>query len=522
MAPKNTSTAATAATALLPQYITPSHESRATAPPAQPSANGLYTEAGVYRYERNRGSHEFFSPGPHSSERTVTAPSAIFNLASTIVGGGVLSLPYAFDKCGLVLTVVFMVLSAAASNFSLYVIVSCSRRGGATTYEEIVRKALGPKAGLITVTLLVLLTFLTMVAYVILVKDLVGSLGEQFLFARAISVAEKNVLTLICMTLILPVLFTRSMDALRFTSMLSLMSVLLLATAITIRAVNSLQSHEDATSSAPLSTDQVADRTIPIKLFPTHWQDPVFAFPIISISFLCHFNVLPVYRELREPTRQRLKKIVSATMFSTWVFYMLVGTMGYLFAYQLPGGVRDDILNNFSGNDTLVNVGRLGLLLTIMMNMPLIMQPCRMNIVRLSKYVIGFVKSYTSRSSSSPSSNGESIALLTTPTLPGAVTPPAVPYVSETVFHVVLTVAIIGSVLALAIVTPGVAVVWNMVGSTVGILISYVLPCVSYIRIRHSKRHSDKRKLAAWIILVVSSMMCVACTLQSISSVVGL
>ncbi|GAB9469893.1 hypothetical protein Gpo141_00007156 [Globisporangium polare] len=487
-------------TTALPLYSTNATQQQSDAGFTGNVADGPFVDAGVYRYERDRKSHEFFSPGPHSSERTVKAPSAIFNLASTIIGGGILSLPYAFEKCGIVLAFVFMLVSAMASNFSLYVIVSCSRRGGATTYEEIVRKALGPKAGLITVTLLVLLTFLTMVAYVILVKDLVSSLGEQFLFARAISVVEQNVLTIVCIALVSPVLFARSMDALRYTSIFSLCSVFLLAIAITIRAVKSLESPDG--NVAVMNTEPVS-----IKLFPSDWRDPVFAFPIISISFLCHFNVLPVYRELHKPTRHRLKKIVSATMFSTWAFYMVVATMGYLFAYQLPGGVKDDILNNFTINDSLINVGRLGLLMTIMMNLPLIMQPCRMNTIRLGKYVSGFIKTYSSRSS-----YGEDIALLTTPTAMQAVTP-AVP--NQNVFHFVLTVLLISGAVSLALVLPGVAVVWNMVGSTVGILISYVLPCVSYILIRKNRENMDRRKVTAWSILVVSSIMCVACTLQA-------
>lgn len=528
----------------------PLYTSQSQQPPSAPtSANaplssGPFVDAGIYRYERNRKSHEFFSPGPHrydtaqqlrmtmqcatvavlavwrltavmvrmccgcSTERTVRAPSAIFNLASTIIGGGILSLPYAFDKCGLVLAVVFMVVSAVASNFSLYVIVSCSRRGGATTYEEIVRKALGPKAGLITVTLLVLLTFLTMVAYVILMKDLVGSLGEQFLFARAISVAEKNFLTIACVAFISPVLFARSMDALRYTSIFSLMSVFLLAVAITIRAVKSLENPEE--SVVGIGSTELVQEPVPLKLFPTNWRDPVFAFPIISISFLCHFNVLPVYRELHKPTRHRLKKIVSATMLSTWAFYMVVSTMGYLYAYRLPGGVKDDILNNFRTNDALINVGRLGLLITIMMNLPLIMQPCRMNTIRLGKYVSGFVKTWHSKAQ-----NGEDIALLTTPTAHHEAVTPAVSHANQNVIHAALTISLVSGAVALALVLPGVAVVWNMVGSTVGILISYVLPCVSYILIRKNRPTSDRRKLTAWVILVVSSAMCVACTLQS-------
>ncbi|KAG7394346.1 hypothetical protein PHYBOEH_005278 [Phytophthora boehmeriae] len=478
-------------------------------------------DTGVYRYERNRLSHEYFSPGPLATTRTATAPSAIFNLVSTIIGGGILSLPFAFDKCGLVVALVFMIIAASASTFSLYVIVSCSRRGSAASYEEVVRKALGARAGRITVVLLVLLTFLTLVAYVILTKDLVGSLGSQFLYGRALSVAEQNVLTIVCVLLVSPALLAQSMDALRFTSVFSLVSVLVLAIAITIRAVDVVFKQKDI-------LDVESEPVIPVKLVPTTWVDAAYAFPIISVSFLCHFNVLPVYRELHKPTRHRLKKIVGATMFSTWMFYMLVGIMGYLFAFQQKGGVQGDILNNFSDDDPLVNLGRLGLLVTIQLSLPLIIQPCRSNLRRLGKIIRKLIRTsakvhYAPDSSDSENeeTTGEATALL-----PGSSSAQATAssasagvWFSDTTVHVLLTVGIMACVITLAILSPGVAVVWNLMGSTVGLLISYVLPCVSYVCIRRDKPNTDRRKLMAWIILAISSVVCTVCTIQAFVSV---
>ncbi|TMW56397.1 hypothetical protein Poli38472_006407 [Pythium oligandrum] len=473
-----------------------------SAPPSTEKDDLAMVESGVYRYER-KGSREYFSPGPHSKERTATSRSAVFNLVSTIIGGGVLSLPYAFDKCGLVLAVVFMVISAAASNFSLYVIVSSSRRGSAATYEEVVRKALGVRAGLITVTLLVMLTFLTLVAYTILVKDLVGTLAGEFLYGRLLSVAEKNVLTIICISLVSPFLFAKSMDALRFTSIFSLASVFTLAMAITIRSVYS-----------PPSDVLLLRNDVPIKLFPDNWKDPVYAFPIISVSFLCHFNVLPVYRELKKPTRRRLKNIVTCTMASTWFFYMVVGFTGYFFAYRQVGGVKDDILNNFAGNDQLVNIGRLGLLVTILLSMPLIIQPCRRNSIRLYTYVQGFLQSSNQSS--------EELRLLTTPTVTREPLQQTAPVLSPKITHALLTILILTSTVSLALVLPGVAVVWNIMGSTVGLLISYVLPCISYALIRQNKPHTDRRRLTAWVIFAISAVVCVACTVQAVLSITGL
>ncbi|OWZ21478.1 Sodium-coupled neutral amino acid transporter [Phytophthora megakarya] len=493
---------------------------------APPSSQGSMIDTGIYRYERNRASHEFFSPGPHATTRTATAPSAIFNLVSTIIGGGILSLPFAFDKCGLVVALVFMAIAASASTFSLYVIVFCSRRGRAASYEEVVRKALGARAGRITVVLLVVLTLLTLVAYVILTKDLVGSLGAKFLYNRPISEAEQNMLTVICVLLVSPALLARSMDALRFTSIFSLVSVLVLAIAITVRAVDVTFKQHDI-------QEVEAEPQIPIKLVPDSWADAAYAFPIISVSFLCHFNVLPVYRELHKPTRHRLKKIVASTMFSTWLFYMLVGIMGYLFAFQQQGGVQGDILNNFSDSDHLVNLGRLGLLVTIQLSLPLIIQPCRANLLRLAKIIRSYIhtraKVYDAPDSTDSENEGDTIgegtALL--PTSGSAVqtssmTAPSRSRSKSTIVHVLLTVGIMTTVITVALLSPGVAVVWNLMGSTVGLLISYVLPCVSYVCIRREKPNTDRRKFIAWVILAVSSIVCTVCTIQAFTSVFSL
>ncbi|TDH65873.1 hypothetical protein CCR75_001315 [Bremia lactucae] len=466
-------------------------------------------DTGFYRYEHRRASHEFFSPGPLSTMRTTTAPSATFNLVSTIIGGGVLSLPYAFDKCGLVVAFFLMVFAASASTFSLYVIVSCSRRGRAASYEEVVRKALGERAGHITVLLLVLLTFLTLVAYTILTKDLVSSLGAKFIFNRPISNAEQNILTISCVLLVSPALLARSMSALRFTSMFSLMSVLMLAITISIRALGVTLSHRDI------------QKEIHIKLTPDSLADAVYAFPIISVAFLCHFNVLPVYRELHKPTRHRLKKIVASTMFSAWLFYMVVGAMGYLFAYRQQGGVQGDILKSFSDDDPLINFGRLGLLVTLQLGLSLIIQPCRANVFRLAKIATGYTRSKIYSTCDLSESENEEAADEST----RLVTPPgghAQAGLTSNIVYVLLTVGIMTSVLSIAFLLPTVAIVWNIMGSTVGLLVSYVLPCVSYVRIRREKPKTDRRIISAWLILVVSSLACAACTTQAFLSVLSL
>ncbi|CAM9518615.1 unnamed protein product, partial [Laminaria digitata] len=57
--------------------------------------------------------------------------------------GGVLSLPFALRKSGIVLGAVLLVVTAIATDFTLFTLVSCSRRSGGSTYESVAKVAFG-------------------------------------------------------------------------------------------------------------------------------------------------------------------------------------------------------------------------------------------------------------------------------------------------------------------------------------------------------------------------------------------
>ena len=74
---------------------------------------------------------EILNPTHYCPTRRATLVPATFNLVATIVGGGILSIPLAFEKCGLVLATILTVLSLVTTDFSLYILCSVSRRTGA-------------------------------------------------------------------------------------------------------------------------------------------------------------------------------------------------------------------------------------------------------------------------------------------------------------------------------------------------------------------------------------------------------
>lgn len=137
---------------------------------------GAPARVGIVR----KGSVEYFSSSWGSDSRKGSLSSSVFNLVSTIVGGGILSLPYAFATAGVLLGGICLAVSAVASDFSVYILVSCARRTGATTYEEVALFAFGRPARTATVFLLFAVTFLTSVAYIVLARDLLTPIFHQY------------------------------------------------------------------------------------------------------------------------------------------------------------------------------------------------------------------------------------------------------------------------------------------------------------------------------------------------------
>ena len=137
-----------------------------SSPPSSPqSPRSPDEEADWWGGRRGRtGSGEMLSPGPRSPSRKSTLPVAVFNLVSTIIGGGVLSLPWSFAKAGLIPGILSILVAAGMSDFSVYILVAAARRSGAQSFEELAQKAFGSSARLLMLLLLFSLTYVCCIA----------------------------------------------------------------------------------------------------------------------------------------------------------------------------------------------------------------------------------------------------------------------------------------------------------------------------------------------------------------------
>lgn len=120
--------------------------------------------------DSNEDDNEEIINGDTILERIGTTSSARFNILSTMVGGGSLSLPLAFSKSGNALMgPLLLLVTAVVTEFCFRVLVRSSRSlhpvdgstisPGVDSFESIAAVAFGPKALLFSKTLVVLMCF---------------------------------------------------------------------------------------------------------------------------------------------------------------------------------------------------------------------------------------------------------------------------------------------------------------------------------------------------------------------------
>jgi hypothetical protein len=87
----------------------------------------------------------------------------------------------------------------------------------------------------------------------------------------------------------------------------------------------------------------------------------------------------------------------------------------------------------------------------------------------------------------------------------------------ERITHFGSTVAVVGFCYIAAISVPGVGFVWSLIGSSMAILIAFVVPAACYLKIRVHKR-MNPRSILAWALLLISCVAAPICTQQALIS----
>jgi amino acid permease len=329
--------------------------------------------------------------------------------------------------------------------------------------------------------LFVFLAFV-LTAFMVLIQDIWTDIVE---IIGKIENANENIVLLVIIAIMSPFLVQRTLHALRFNCYVAFGAVSILCLALC---------HHALTSPLPK----------PVLLWTTSMSDALFAFPIITLSFLSIFNILPIQGALIDPSRPRVKGVISGAVGSSFILMWLFGVSGYLYAgVNTKGNI---LLNCEHHLDWMFFLGRLGCGITLMLAMAMVLLPCRDSFLEVVDVLTNHPHIVVTEEELPLIKAKE--AVMKRPKLREN---PAVHYTS--------TLGIVVVCYFTAVRVPGVAFVWSLCGSFMAFLIAFILPAACYIELQRRNPTPDNKVWIrfSWVLIVVSVIGAIACSIQTMS-----
>ncbi|KAL6131677.1 hypothetical protein ACLB2K_070051 [Fragaria x ananassa] len=322
------------------------------------------------------GAHAPLLPESKKIKQGGSVSGAVFNVSTSIIGAGIMSIPATLKVLGVIPAFVLIVIIAFLADVSVEFLMRFTHSGESRTYAGVMRESFG-EVGSVAAQVCVMITNLgCLIMYQIIIGDVLsgnetGHLGVLQEWFGVQWWNSRNIALLFTLVLImLPLVLLRRVESLGFSSAIS---VLLAVVFVGISSVLAILAIFEGKTKTP--------RLVPSLDQQTTFFDLFTAVPVIVTAFTFHFNVHPIGFELGKPSDMILAVQISLVLCA--VIYFTIGLFGYLL---FGDSIITDILVNFdrssdSAMGALLNdVVRLSYALHLMLVFPLLNFSLRANL----------------------------------------------------------------------------------------------------------------------------------------------
>ncbi|ORX46691.1 hypothetical protein BCR36DRAFT_405632 [Piromyces finnis] len=321
----------------------------------------------------------------HTNESNAkgTILSSVLGLSNTLIGTGVLSLPFTLANTGLTVGIILFILSAYITKVSLCLFIDTAKIIAPnrfdikiSTLSEMINM---PRFGIFTNIVIILNGFGTATSLLIASSDFMLSLFKNLLADDYTGILiNKHFWITMVIIIIIPIVFRKTLASLKFFSLFSIFSITYLTIAI-IYSYFTLSHEEPSKIDIPKDTpldSSTTDLSQILKKF--------MATSIIVFAYGCQQNIFPLYSELKPSLRPYISSVIYNAVFFSTVVYLIIGYCGYA---TFGKNVQSNILNNYDNTNTIINISRFAMAIYCTFSYSIQMHPCRDSI---KKEIISF------------------------------------------------------------------------------------------------------------------------------------
>lgn len=298
------------------------------------------------------------------SDGKATSMATGFGIFKSIVGGSVLTLPWAFSQAGWLYGFCVQLVIVSVNFYTYATVAYYSAEDGRTTlsFRGLLERAGGKVVGIVYDIVIVMLLTLALLSYVILIGDCLMDFISYFNPPYILTV-RRLWITIVFVVVLFPLSIYDNLTALRYSSIVGVIAVIYVGILMIIF----------------LWTEKVDEE--PITKAEQSLSGLCLYFGLTSAAYTAHFNAPDFYRELRNRSMQKYVWICGASFLCIFVLNSIIGLSGY---FLVGYGVTENVLNSM--RSTIPSTfAYLAVGISVMGSYPILFQPVRASYLSVFK-----------------------------------------------------------------------------------------------------------------------------------------
>mgnify|MGYP000551343110 CR=1 FL=1 len=327
-------------------------------------------------------SEDSLASDPLKGTRGTSFLACYCSMCNTILGAGVLSLPYAFSITGWVTGTVLLSIGGLFNSTGCNLLALCAAKCGTPASLYSIMRPLGKWWTLAVDINIVVQLFGTAVAYLIVVGDLMPAAFEQLGATGAVTKRQTCVLLAFCFAA--PLSCPHDIKWLGTTSGFSVFFLIYVAFLVFLFSLPSESTHMD-----PCTHQDLDDDTVNCK-GSTQLGDDVNAIEFLEamsifiFGFASQITTFPIVNELVDVSQKRLNQVFMASTLTGMALYIVVSFC----AYSTYGdSIKSDLLLNYP-KVPAVSAARIMISFVVTFSFPLQINPTRRCILTILRNFI--------------------------------------------------------------------------------------------------------------------------------------